>query len=228
MGQAGTTQLVDVPELFLFLRRAVPDATVVTHDRAFINNIAFALQYIDHLLHTLADPGLRVTIHSQTCKSIVMCGMGIIEAVLWFVVKRSGQAKTSSWREVSLQKGVPTSQLGRRIRIDTVLLEEVSPPLQNEMTLDTLIKKVESKSLLGLSNHKVYGTLKSLRQLRNRVHIHDVETADDTDWYKFTGKEVVMLLNSLNEIFTTSLFNPEPHHLDLLAFLDPARVERRR
>ncbi|WEJ99483.1 MAG: hypothetical protein P0Y59_21635 [Candidatus Sphingomonas phytovorans] len=221
-------KLVDVPELFLFLRRAVPDATVVTHDRAFINNIAFALQYLDHLLQTIAAPDVRITIHSQTCKSIVMCGMGIVEAILWFGVKKAGQANTSSWQESSKQTGTPFDRFGKRLRIDSILMEEVSPPQHEEMTLDTLIKKVESRGLLGLSDHRVYGTLKALRQLRNRVHIHDVGTADDTDWYKFTGREVVMLLNCLNAIFSTNLFNPEPHHIDLLSFLDPVRVERKR
>ena len=221
-------QLVDVHELFLLLRRAVPDATVVKHDRAFIHNIAYALQYIDHLLATLDDSALRKTIHSQTCKSIVLAGMGVVEALLWYVVKKAGHANSSNWRECFKQAGTPVSRFGTKLRIDTILLEEVNPPIAEEMTLDTLMKKVESRKLLGISDSKVYGTLKSLRQLRNRIHIHDVETTDDTDWYKFTGREVVMLLNSLNAIFATNLFSPEPHHQELLKFLDPARVERKR
>lgn len=220
-------QLVDVHELFLFLRRAVPDASVVTHDRASINNLAYTLQYIDHLLDTISNPELRITIHSQTCKSIVLAGAGIVEAVLWYVIKKAGLGNVANWRETARQTGQPFDRFGTKIRIDNILFEKVSPPTPEEMSLDTLIKKVEAKSLLGLE-HKVYGTLKAMRQLRNRVHIHNVDTVDDTDWYKFTGREVVMLLNALNDIFTSSLFNPLPHHRELLAFLNPARVERRR
>lgn len=228
-GQAGESgALVDVHELFLLLRRAIPDASVVRRDRAYINNIAYALQYIDHLLGTLADPDLRPTIHSQTCKSVVLAGMGIVEAILWYLVKAAGQANASNWREVEKQLGKPFARFGTTMRIDTLVLEQVSPPDPEEMTLDTLIKKVQSKKLLGLADDNVYATLKYLRQLRNRIHIHDVDTDDDTDWYKFTGREVVGLLNALNAIFATSLFDAQPHHLELLAFLDPDRVERRR
>jgi hypothetical protein len=228
MSQTNNTaseELVDAHQLFMFLRRAVHDASIVTHDREFIYNIVYALQYIDHLLATLADA--RPTIHSQTCKSIILLGMGVVEAVLWYVVKSAGQANVAQWREVARQNGNALERFETTIRIETVLYVKASPPVAEEMTLDTLIKKVESKSLLGLE-HKIYGALKSLRQLRNRIHIHDVGEKDDTDWYKFTGREVVMLLTALSEIFSTSLFAPESYHEDLLRFLDPSRVERRR
>lgn len=219
--------MVTVEELHVLLRRGIPDDTVVKHDREFIRNLAYSLQYIDHLVGQIEQGVLRDTLHSQTCKSIVVIGMGIVEALLWFVLNRAGRAATTKWEEIHKTTGEPFDKLGRRTRIDTIVMVELAAPRAEQMTLDAMVKRAEAHKLLGLEGHAVYGHLKHLRRLRNRIHIHDVQGEGDTDWRSFDGREAGMLLNALSAILTAPLFDPAPHHLELLRFLSPDRVVRR-
>lgn len=219
--------VVDVDALHLYLGRGLADDGTIAHHRAYVRNIAYSLQYIDYLLAELEQDDLRPTIHSQACKSVVVVGMGIVEALLWYFLRQANAAKTTQW-EVAKQVTSPVfADNGRDHRIVNVIERKLPAPVLEEMTLDAMVKRAEARSLLGSLDHAVYGHLRTLRRLRNRVHIHSVQDDADTDWLSFTGKEVRLLLNALRSILSLGIFSPTPDRLDLLAFLDPERVERR-
>jgi hypothetical protein len=219
--------VVDVEVLHLYLTRGLVAHSALSHHRAYVRNIAYSLQYIDHLLDELGRADLRRTLHSQTCKAVVVVGMGVVEAILWYLLLTTGQAHTKKWTEIKKLETPAFDQSGHKLRIVNVVEQELNPPQLDEMTLDTMVKRAEKRALLGSLEHAVYGHLKTLRQLRNRVHIHSVQHDADTDWFSFTGREVALLLNALRSILSLTLFQPTPDHLELLSFLDTDRVERR-
>lgn len=65
-----------------------------------------------------------------------------------------------------------------------------------------------------------YGQLHELRKLRNRVHIHDLENATDTDYVKFGFREFELMKRILKTLLTSNLFPKTDKSLDL-TFLDP-------
>lgn len=219
--------IVDVDSLHLFLTRGLPAHTAVQHHRAYVRNIAYSLQYIDHLLGELECPGLRRTVHSQTCKSVVVVGMGVVEAILWYLLLTTGAARTRQWQEINKLTSNAFTQGGDTLRIVNIVESKLTPPHLEEMTLDAMVKRSEKRLLLGSLDHSVYGHLRILRQLRNRVHIHSVAHEKDTDWMSFTGREVKLLLDAIRSILSLELFRPTPDQNLFLEFLSADRVERR-
>lgn len=229
MGEADQDrQVVDVEALHVYLGRGLRDDGAIAHLRAYVRNVAYSLQYIDYLLGELEHGDLRQTLHSQACKSVVVVGMGVIEALLWYFLRQAGAASATQWEVVKNVTGPVFTDGGQEQRIVNVIERRLPAPVLEEMTLDAMVKRAEARSILGSLDHAVYGHLRTLRKLRNRVHIHSVQDDADTDWFSFTGREVGLLLNALRSILSLQMFSPTPDRLELLSFLDPQRVERRR
>lgn len=219
--------VVDVDALHLYLNRGLPADSSIEHHKAYVRNIAYSLQYIDHLLGELEHSELQRTLHSQICKSVVVVGMGVVEAILWYLLCTSGGARTRKWEELKKLTAPSFVQAGETLRIINIVERELAQAELEEMTLDAMVKRAEKRLLLGSLDHAVYGHLRVLRQLRNRVHIHAVQHDADTDWFSFTGREVKLLLDALRSILSLEFFQPTPDRLAFLAFLDSNRVGRR-
>lgn len=221
-------QVADVEALHVYLGRGLRDDGTIAHHRAYVRNVAYSLQYVDYLLGELEHGDLRLTLHSQACKSVIVVGMGVVEALLWYFLRQAGAASTSQWEVAQKLTSPVFSHGGQEQRIINVIERKLPAPVLEEMTLDAMVKRAEARSILGSLDHAVYGHLRTLRKLRNRVHIHSVQDDADTDWFSFTGREVGLLLNALRSILSLQMFSPTPDRLELLSFLDPRRVERRR
>ena len=89
---------------------------------------------------------------------------------------------------------------------EIVIFEKLETEVAMSMTFDQLIKKIESKKLFG-QNFQIYFKLKPLRQLRNKIHIHDSENSGDTDWYNFNQTEYKLIKEVLFEILKSDLFD---------------------
>lgn len=200
------------------LRRGMPKEKVIRHDRAFVTNIAYNFQYLEFLNHLLTENQLHVIVRQQTQKTFVITGMSIIEAILWYVLRKAGMQKMENWDEIQKLETPSFMNGASKHRIINTIIKKRDKPVEVEMSLDAMIKKVESKKLLGLS-HEVYGKLKHLRKLRNRVHIHTVAFDHDTDWYKFSDKEVRLMKKVLHSVLSSELFKPEKEHKYLLEHL---------
>src|SRR3972149_7504608 len=107
---------------------------------------------------------------------------------------------------------------GRKFKIENRILKKLSTPKSIDMTLDMMIKKVESKKLLS-RNHEIYSKLQYLRKLRNRVHLHMIEEPYDTDWWKFTKIEIDTMRKVLYSFMVSSLFSPTGKEKELFEFL---------
>lgn len=207
-----------IDQIRTFLRRGITNDSVLAHNHAFVSNIGYNLQYIEFLNHLLTDQKLHVTVQTQTQKSFVITGMSIIEAILWYVLRKHGMHKIDEWEEIAEFQTSSFMDGASEFRVRNTILKKRNESIEAEMPLDSMIKKVESKALLGV-DHQVYRDLNYLRKLRNRVHIHAVQHDSDTDWYSFNDKEVKLMKKVLLSVLTSDLFKPEDEHTSIIEHL---------
>lgn len=208
-----------VDAIHAFLRRGIPkDDPTLAHGYAFVRNIAYNLQYLEYLNYTLSETELHVTVRTLAQKTFVITGMSVIEAILWFVLKKSGLQRTEEWEQVQELETRAFKENDAEYQLVNTLLRRLPESRDIEMPLDAMIKRVESKKLLGL-NGQVYKDLNYLRKLRNRVHIHAVQHDRDTDWWSFNDRELKLMKGVLSSVLRSELFNPETEHDPLIAYL---------
>lgn len=216
-----------VDTIHMYLRRGIPsEDNVLAHGYAFVRNVAYNLQYLEYLNYSLEETQLHVTVRTLTQKTFVITGMSIIEAILWYVLKKSGEQRKEDWRQIQELETRSFKENEVEYKVVNRLLKRLDQSLDVEMPLDAMIKRVESKKLLGL-DPQVYKDLNYLRKLRNRVHIHAVQHDKDTDWWSFNHKEVKLMKSVLEGVLRSELFKPEKQHDELLAYLkvdEPADV----
>lgn len=205
-----------------FVRNAIPlGAGVLAHERAYVRNIGYNLQYLEYLNHLIEEEPLHATVSTLTAKSFVVTGMSVVESVLWYVLKSNKLQRTEEWEQVTSTDSAPFVESGATYKLVSTLQRKLPVPIEVEMPLDAMIKRVESKKLLGVGT-QVYRDLNYLRKLRNRVHIHSVQHDQDTDWWNFSTKEVKLMKGVLHSLFTSSLFHPDADDLERLKYLQVA------
>jgi hypothetical protein len=75
------------------------------------------------------------------------------------------------------------------------------------MTFDGMIGRAKSKKVLG-NDPQVYQKLESLRKLRNRVHLQQIEHPTDTDWNAFQRQDFEDMRIVLYSVLTSNIFRP--------------------
>jgi hypothetical protein len=208
-----------IDALHAFLRRGISkDEPSLEFGHAYVRNLGYNLQYLEYLNHTLEETRLHQTVITMTSKSFVITGVSIIESILWFVLKKAREQRTEEWEIVQNLKTSTFDEQGVKYRITNTLLRRRIALVDIEMPLDAMIKRVESKKLLGLDT-QVYKDLAYLRKLRNRVHIHAVQHEKDTDWWSFSSKEVKLMKRVLESVLRSKIFDPTVEHEHMLTYL---------
>lgn len=207
----------------LYFSESWPDADeLLDHPRPYIRNLSYSLQYLEYLNNLLRPRGSQGNIHVSVLthlhKTFIIVGMGVIESVLWYAVRRAGAQKSLTWKPFQELIANP-KKIGREAIRSRVILEKyIDPPEDVEMSLDAMTKKAESKKLLGVG-HEIYAKLHHLRNLRNRVHIHSVQHDRDSDWWSITREDWLTMKEALYAILTCDLFHPSTAKADILDFL---------
>lgn len=206
-----------------FLRRGIPDDGALQHRRAFVSNIGYNLQFLEFTNYQIAETPLHATVYTQTLKSFVITGMGIVESLMWYLLKKHGFNRRVDWESIAELHTSTYKESGQEFRVVNTIEKKLSESREIEMSLHWMLKKVEKKKLLGVDG-QVYRDLNYLRGLRNKVHIHVVQHDSDTDWNAFNNNELKLMKKALYGVFTSELFKPEDKHLEKLEFL---RVEEK-
>ena len=212
-----------VDAIHSLLRQGIKrEKSILLHGYAFVRNIAYNLQYLEYLNYVLSETDLHVTVRTLTQKTFVITGMSIVEAILWFVLKSSGQQRKDSWEIVQELETKTFENNDGKYKISNIISKFRPEPIDVEMTLDAMIKKVESRKLLGLDG-QVYKDLNYLRKLRNRVHIHAVQHDKDTDWYSFNNREVELMRGVLGSVLRSELFAPDEDQALIISYLKASK-----
>lgn len=200
-----------------YLIKYIKAGNGVQNIRAIRKNIAYNLQYLEFQIQLLNEFNVTQVILTQTWKVFIIIGTGIIEAILYYLLTSKKLAKSTNWLEIA-STGNEVNVEGKQYRIENVIYEKLASLIPVDMTFDTMIKKVESKKLLG-NGHEIYKKLQYLRKLRNRVHLHLIEEEYDTDWKKFNLDEINTMKLVLYSFMISSFFSPTLQEKKLFNFL---------
>jgi len=202
-----------------FLSRQISHESGIWHLYELRRNIAYNIQYLQYIEFTFSDLHLTSVIWTQSVKSFIITGIGIVEAILYYVLRVNGFHRENSWK---LLRKVPTNEFHADqsiLKVENHIFQRLETPVEEEMTLDAMLKKIESRKLLG-EDLELYKQLSYLRKLRNRVHLHLVERDLDTDWNNFNRNELNIMKSVLQKIFLGPLFTPEEEQLAYFSFLN--------
>ena len=183
------------------------------------SNLGYSLQYLEFLNFQCSDKSLHYTVQTLTLKTFVITSMSVIEGLAFYLLTINGLRKMKKW-EIVAEWVSNHKKIGKDdTRVRTVLERRISPPLPDDMTLDSMIKKLEKSELVNISTDD-YKTLSYLRKLRNKVHVYDVSHYLDTDWHSFSRKHYNDCKMVLGSILKSDVFNPTSEDLAKLKWLD--------
>lgn len=112
--------------------------------------------------------------------------------------------KTSSYELLLTTKSNFQKYEDKRLKTEVNVYKQVEPYLI-DMDFDAMIKKIEDKHLLSLE-HSIYPKLKSLKKLRNRVHLQECSDNYDHDYNNFNVDDYEYMKKILYKILTCSEF----------------------
>ncbi len=200
-----------------YLQAGLPHEGFITYRRAYIRNIAYSFQYLEHLSESINDQ-LHPVIHNQIIKNFIVTGCGIVESILWMLLRADGLNQKGEWEIVQQSKTNPHVVNGVEHRYEITEYKKLDTPVDIEMRFIDLCRKAEKKGVLGVSS-SVYAKLNHLRQLRNRVHIHSVQHDRDNDWWTFDLHDGNLMREVLLEILKSQVFSPHAEYEKMFGWL---------
>jgi hypothetical protein len=169
-------------------------------------NIAYSLQYLEFLDRLLKDIKLSSPLEKQNIKSFVVYGASIIEALFYYIIVSAGKMKKTEWKSYKKLTITEYDVKGDKFRNETEIFIKVSPPIDMEMKLHDMCKKVEDKKMLGEVGD-LYKEISKIRKLRNKIHLQGIEHSTDTDWWNFNPSEFELMKRVIYGILTSPRFS---------------------
>ena len=166
------------------------------------SNFAYSMQYLEYIEKQIDELIVPSVIRTMLYKSYIITGMGIIELIFVYLLKKNGEWNQTEWIEYGDLKSNSKILNGETIKVETKLYKKVDK-YDMRMELDSMIKKIEKKHILSI-NHEIFPVLKILRQLRNRVHLQEGTGAYDHDYNKIGLQEMQTMRRILYTILTVS------------------------
>ncbi len=167
------------------------------------NNISYNLLYLEFLTNVInRSEIINSALIAMIYKDFIIYSMAIVEAIFANIIKGKNMWPESEWKSIGVQKIDNNKELklgDNKIKIQSEVFEKV-PPYKEDMTLDAMIKKAESKKILNLSEQS-YKLLSYFRKKRNKIHIYKVDDGF-TDYNSFNEKDYIMMKSLLDEILT--------------------------
>lgn len=192
---------------------------MVTHIRTrFEKTSPYNLQHLEFLHKCLSDIKLSSVLTTQTWKTILLVGCGVMESLLHYLLVKRGLHATTEWGLKVVMPGNQKNVDGIQTKVDSHVYTKLSTPQAKQMNFDTIIKKVKSNRLLG-SGSDIYSMLDNLRRLRNKVHLQSIDTPTDTDWNSFNMNEVNDMDAILYSVFTSNIFRPSADERQYFQYL---------
>jgi hypothetical protein len=207
-----------VEQLDDYLSRLIRDTSDVRNTYELRRNIAYSIQFLQYLDFSMQDLLLTAVITKQTIKSFIVVGLGIVETILYYLLRAKGLQKICEWRPLRVISTNEFKSDDSILKIENHLLQKIDRPEEEEMSFDAMLKKTESRKLLG-NEVELYKQLNYLRKLRNKVHLHLVTSNLDTDWHAFDQADYGIIKKALLKLFISNLFNPTQEQQDYFQFL---------
>ncbi|MDB3936387.1 hypothetical protein N9383_06695 [Granulosicoccus sp.] len=210
---------VRILKLENYLNKYIQPGTEYTGISILKKDLAYNLQYLEFQNRIIQDIKLSSVLYTQTIKAIVLIGCSIVESLLHYSIAKVGVRSTVEWKDKVTFKGNQKNLDGELVRINTTIQTKLSQPEFIHMTLDSMIKKAKSHSILG-SRPQIYRMLENLRKLRNRIHLQPDIRKRGTDWTTFDTTILNETYVVMYAILTSSLFHPTALEIEYFSYLD--------
>lgn len=210
---------VPISDLEALLIKVISAGHGYSHSYALRKNIAYNLQHIEFLHKCLSDLKLTGVLYTQTYKTIILVGCGVLESLLYYLLVKKGLNTTTEWERKVILPGNQKNVDGTQTKSDSHIYTKLNTPIPVEMKFEAIIKKARGNKLLG-SNKAIYSKLDELRILRNKVHLQATDNPTDTDWNAFNVSDVKNIDELLYLTFTSGIFRPSSSELDYFQYLD--------
>lgn len=192
---------VSVDDIEPVFKQFIPDAP-----KGLRKNIVYSFQYLEYLDFILSDNNkyLRITevLKSQIIKTFIITSISIIEGILYHLLCENPKTKdkwnTTEWKSIRKTPTNPFNIKSKSFKIENELFVKSDERMEKNVTLDQMIKIVKNKKLLG-DNSKLYGELKELKNLRNRVHPYLAKTGWETDYMQFNMEDIQKAKNTIRD-----------------------------
>lgn len=172
-----------------------------SENKRLSSNFAYNMQYIEYIEKQLDELNLSNVLITMLYKSYIVTGMGIIEMLFVYLLKKTGFWNRTEWEECATYVSNIKDDNGIVTKVESKLYKRVTS-YEVRMDLDSMIKKIEKKCILTI-DHNVFPALKKLRELRNRVHLQVGDGAYDHDYNNIGFEEIQMMRRILYSILTT-------------------------
>lgn len=193
---------------------------------SFRSNIAYSLQYLEFLERQLAELKLSSVIESLVIKNYIITSAAIMEIVFYHIAKERGKLKKRQWAQGKLQdvRHLPP-QDGKVQKISQMIQTKLDVPVIDTPTFETLISIVRDNQLLNEVDIKAWNRyFKTLRKLRNKVHLTCAIRGIETDYWSFTRVDYLRAKYVLYMILTDSVIGDDSQEI-LLQHLDIAKAQ---
>jgi hypothetical protein len=162
------------------------------------------MQYLEYLQKQISELRLSSVLITMLYKTYIIVSIGIIEMLFAGMLKAKKLWKTSSYELLLTTKSNQQKYEDKKLKTEVNIYKQVEPYLI-DMDFDAMIKKVEDKHLLSIE-HSIYPKLKTLKKLRNRVHLQLCNGECDHDYNTFNLKDYEYMKDILHKILTCSEF----------------------
>ena len=173
---------------------------------SFRSNIAYSLQYLEFLERQLAELKLSAVIESLVIKNYIITTASIIELIFYHLAKKNNKLKPRLWQQGKWQdiKQLP-SKNGRIQKLSQMIQTKLDEPVIDTPTFETLISIVRDNKLLNDVDVNGWNRyFRTLRELRNKVHLTCAIRGIDTDYWSFTRVDYLRAKYVLYKILTDS------------------------
>lgn len=205
-----------VEEIRTFLTKGLPDCDEVPNAFVLRSNIAYNMQYLMMLNERYKERNHSV-IYSLIEKNFVVVSCGIMEAILYYIVKSKKLETYKKWEEISKHDCNGIKGLADNNKATLIIYSKLLEPTMEPLTFDRLAKIAARKNLI--KNFDMHKELSYLRKLRNKVHLQIAANWEENDYRQFSGRHINAAKAILYDIFSSELFSPKEKHLKVISFL---------
>ncbi len=171
-------------------------------------NIAYSLQYLQFVQLELNELHLHNIVEQQLWKTYIITAMAIIECIFNSIVKKSEKQLTNEWTKgIELDTNeIVQNEITKKCKV--IMYEKLQTPIDVEMKFFQLIDIVEKNRLISFRT-KGYEDLRTLKDIRNRIHLSASEM-NDTDYFKIAKGHYLLSRRYLYFVITNEKLYSSP------------------
>lgn len=209
---------VSILKLDNFLLKVISSGHGYQHSYALRKNLAYNLQHIEFLHKCLNDIKLTSVLRTQTWKTVLLVGCGVMESLLHYLLVKKNLHSTTEWELKVIMPGNQKTVDGIQTKVDSHICTKLSKSKPTQMNFESIIQKSKNGKILGTGSN-IYSNLDNLRRLRNKVHLQAINNPTDTDWNSFNKREVDDMDEILYLTFTSNIFRPSQQEKEYFLYL---------